>query len=495
VTVYLVGAGPGDPGLITVRGAEVLARADVVVHDRLADPSLLEMAPPGAELVDVGKRPGGPVDQERINRLLVERGRAGLEVVRLKGGDPFVFGRGGEEALALLEAGVDFEVVPGVTSASAVPAYAGVPLTHRGLSASFTVVTGHSRQALDDELDWGALARAGGTLVVLMGVAHRGDIARRLVEAGRPPSTPVVAVTWGTRPEQRTVRTTLGELGRVPVEPPATVVIGEVAGLDLAWFERRPLYGWRVVVTRAPGEAAGLSGLLRRQGAEPVELPVIERAQPADGGRALREAAGRLASYEWVVFTSPAAVERLMAEIPDARAFGPARVAAVGEGTARVLAAHGVRADLVPAEAVAEGLLRAMPEPGRPGAALLWPRAGGARPVLAQGLSQRGFRVDDPVAYETVSARPPDAALERAERAQAVALTSGSTATGFAEAMAGRRLPPVVACIGPVTARAAERAGLSVSVVASQHSLEGLVEVLCQLARAQGPPRSPGQGG
>ncbi|MDQ6910124.1 MAG: uroporphyrinogen-III C-methyltransferase, partial [Actinomycetota bacterium] len=246
-----MGAGPGDPGLLTVRGAEVLSSADVVIHDRLSELSLLDLAPEAAERIDVGKSPGAPIPQESINQLLVDRGRAGLSVVRLKGGDPFVFGRGGEEAEALLEAGVAFEVVPGITSAVAAPAYAGIPLTHRGLSTSFTVVTGHSRHSIDADIDWRAVAQTGGTIVVLMGVAHRREITGRLLDAGLPPSTAVAAVRWGTRPDQRTVRTTLSELPDVELEPPVTIVIGPVAALDLAWFEARPLFGRRIVVTRA----------------------------------------------------------------------------------------------------------------------------------------------------------------------------------------------------------------------------------------------------
>ncbi|MDP9387949.1 MAG: uroporphyrinogen-III C-methyltransferase, partial [Actinomycetota bacterium] len=348
MTVYLVGAGPGDPGLLTVRGAEVLAGADVVVHDRLAEPSLLDHAPAGAERVDVGKRPGSPVDQGGINALLVERGKAGLEVVRLKGGDPFVFGRGGEEALALLEAGVAFEVVPGVSSAVAAPAYAGVPLTHRGLSTSFTVLTGHREHDADRATDWEALARAGGTIVVLMGVAHRADFVPRLVAGGLAEDTPVLAVRWGTRPDQRSVRTTLADLPHAELEPPVTMVIGRVAGLDLGWFERRPLFGRRVVVTRTRQQAPELARRLAAAGAVAVEVPTIAVVDPADGGGALREAAARLASYDWVAFTSANAVERLLALVPDARAFGPARVAAVGPGTADALARARLVPDLVP---------------------------------------------------------------------------------------------------------------------------------------------------
>src|SRR4051794_1031349 len=245
MTVYLVGAGPGDPGLITVRGAELLGRADVVVFDRLAHPSLLDLAPAAAERIDVGKAPGRvAMDQDGINATLVEHGLAGRLVVRLKGGDPFVFGRGGEEAEALIDAGVPFEVVPGITSAIAAPAYAGIPVTHRGLSTHVTIVTGHEDPAKGTtDTDWGALARAGGTLVILMGAGRLREITERLIAAGRDGSTPVAAVRWGTRPEQHTVRATLATVADAAVEPPSAIVVGAVAGLNLGWFENQPLFG------------------------------------------------------------------------------------------------------------------------------------------------------------------------------------------------------------------------------------------------------------
>ena len=471
MTVYLVGAGPGDPGLLTRRGAELLARADVVVHDRLSEISLLDLAPAGAERVDVGKSPGAPVAQEEINALLVERGSRGQCVVRLKGGDPFVFGRGGEEAQALADAGVPFEVVPGISAAVAVPAYAGIPVTHRALSTSFTVVTGHSRHAVDDDVDWDALARAADTIVVLMGVAHRAEIAARLQAGGLPASTPVAAVRWGTRPGQRTVRTTLGELGEVTLEPPVTIVIGKVASLDLRWFEGRVLFGRRVVVTRARPQASSLVEKLRGLGAETIELPTIEIADPADGGAALRAAAP--AAYDWVVFTSVNAVERTFAGLRDARAFGTAQVAAVGPGTAGALAARGVVADLVPESAVAEALVEAFPAgAGR----VLLPQAAAARPVLAAGLRAKGWTVDVVEAYRTLPARPTDDALAAAAKADAIAFTSSSTVTSWLAL--GATTPPVVACIGPVTAATATDHGVPVTMVATEHTVDGLVDAL-----------------
>jgi uroporphyrinogen III methyltransferase/synthase len=467
VTVYLVGAGPGDPGLITVRGAELLARADVVVHDRLAEISLLDLAPAAAERIDVGKSPGAPVPQEDINALLVERGRRGQEVVRLKGGDPFVFGRGGEEAQALAAAGVAFEVVPGISAAVAVPAYAGIPVTHRTLSTSFTVVSGHSRHAVDDDVDWDALARAADTIVVLMGVAHRGEIAARLQAGGLPASTPVAAVRWGTRPGQRTVRTTLGQLGEVTLEPPVTIVIGKVAGLDLRWFEGRPLFGRRVVVTRARAQASSLVRKLTALGAECVELPTIEIVDGAD----LQGL--ELSAYDWVAFTSVNAVERVFAAVRDARAFGGAQVAAVGPGTAAALADRGVVADLVPGSAVAEALVDAFPA-GR--GRVLLPQAAAARPVLAEGLRGKGWQVEVVEAYRTVAARPSDEALAAAAKADAIAFTSSSTVTSWLAL--DTTLPPVVACIGPVTAATAAEHGVPVTVVATEHTVDGLVDAL-----------------
>ncbi|HZD65803.1 MAG TPA: uroporphyrinogen-III C-methyltransferase [Acidimicrobiales bacterium] len=499
MSVYLVGAGPGDPGLLTVRGASLLGRAEVVVHDRLASPELLALAPPAAERIDVGKRPGRPVDQGEINRLLVREGRAGRLVVRLKGGDPFVFGRGGEEALALEEAGVAYEVVPGVTSAVAAPAYAGVPVTHRGLSTSFTVVTGHSRRAGEAEVDWESLAGVGGTVVVLMGVAHRAEIAARLVAGGRDPATPVVVVRWGSQPAQEVIRTSLAELGEVRVEAPATMVIGPVAGLDLGWFARRPLTGWRVVVVRAREQAPELVAALAAAGAEAIPVPVIEVVPPADGGAALAAAAARVREYDWVVFTSANAVSRFVPLLRDARDFGSARVAAIGPGTARALAAHGVAPDLVPETYVAEALVASFPPAPSGGGRVLVPRAAAARPVLPEGLRGAGWEVEVVTAYRTEHPRPSPEALARAAGAHAICFTASSTVAGWVR-VAGGLVPPLVACIGPVTAAEAAARGLRVDVVAGRHTIEGLVAALVDAAGGKvladpGIPRGPGGGG
>jgi uroporphyrinogen III methyltransferase/synthase len=487
MTVYLVGGGPGDPGLITVRGAEVLARADVVVYDRLSVASLLDLAPPGAERISVGKAPGrASRPQAEINALLVERGKTGAEVVRLKGGDPFVFARGGEEVAALRAAGVPFEIVPGITSAVAVPAYAGVPVTHRGLASTFTVVTGQEGEA-GVPVDWEAVARLGGTIAVLMGVAKREEIARRLMAGGLPADTPVAAITWGTRPEQYTCRTTLGRLAGEPIESPAVMLIGAVASLDLPWYEDRPLFGRRIIVTRAREQASSLVERLHELGAATVELPVIEISDPADGGAALREAARQVGGYDWVTFTSANAVIRFFAALgevgSDTRALARARVAAIGPGTADALAAAGVRADLVPQRFVAESLLETFPDgPGR----VLLPRAAVARDALPAGLGERGWAVDVVEAYRTAVGRPAPEALTAAAGAHAVTFTSSSTVTNYLAVAGDIPVPPVVACIGPITAETARAAGLTVDVVATEHTIEGLVQSLVETFHAGG---------
>jgi uroporphyrinogen III methyltransferase/synthase len=492
VTVYLVGAGPGDPGLLTRRGADVLARADVVLHDRLVDPEVLALAPPDAVVLDVGKRPGQRRRQDALNALMIEHARAGRAVVRLKGGDPFLFGRGGEEAAALLAAGVPFEVVPGVSSAMAAPAAAGVPVTHRGLSSSVTVVSGHvGDPGVPGAVDWASLARAGGTLVVMMGMAARAEIARRLIEGGRSPDTPVVVVHRGTTPAQSTVRTTLTDLADVDLGPPCTIVIGAVATLDFRWLTPLPLAGVHVVVTRARHQAGTLRAMLTDAGATVTELPVITIAPPADGGKALRTAAQQASRFDWVVFTSANAVDRFVSLLRDGRDLGGARLAAVGEATARALATHRLAVDLVPEQETAEALAAAMPA-GRGGGRVLFPRAAAAREVLAPALRRRGWDVVEVEAYQTLTADASDgvteALLDAASSADIVTLTSPSTVQGYTKVAGSRRRPPVVACIGPVTAEAARHAGYPVDVVAQDASAEGLVAALCEYVRGMPAP-------
>ncbi len=509
MTVHLVGAGPGDPGLLTVRALALLQRADVVVYDRLSQASLLDLAPDHAERIDVGKAPGHlRLTQEEVNALLVERGKAGATVVRLKGGDPFVFARGGEEAAALASAGVPFDVVPGITSAIAVPAYAGIPVTLRHSSTSVTIVTGHEEPGAgeDGTVDWRAVARVGGTIVVLMGVARIGRIAAELMAGGRSPDTPVAAVHWGTRPEQRTTRATLATIGEADLATPSTIVVGDVAATDLAWFENRPLFGRRIVVTRARAQASDLVDRLAELGAAVVEAPAIVLREPDDGGAALRVAAARLHTYDWVVVTSPNGARRLLAAVRavggDARAFGRAKLAAIGPGTADELAAGNLVADLVPPQFVAESLLEAFPDAARPAALaadatdptgpgdgwrqgrgrVLLARAAVARDVLPEGLRAKGWHVEVVEAYRTEPV-PLDAATAAAiADAEMVTFTSSSTVTNFLDALRGApaptATPPVVAAIGPVTAATAREAGLEVAVEAPVHTIAGLVDAV-----------------
>ena len=495
-----MGAGPGDPGLLTVRALELLRGADVVVYDRLSQESLLDLAPVAAERIDVGKAPGHVrLTQAEINDLLIERGRRGETVVRLKGGDPFVFARGGEEAAALAAGGVPFEVVPGITSAIAVPAYAGIPVTLRHSSTSVTIVTGHEEPAaegVEGTVDWRAVASVGGTIVVLMGVARIGRIAAELMAAGRSPDTPVAAVQWGTRPEQRTVRATLSTIADQALGTPSTIVIGEVAASNLAWYENRPLFGRRVVVTRAREQAGELVMRLQAQGAATIEVPAIQIRDPADGGAALAAAVDRLGDYDWVVLTSPNGARRLLDAVRDrgrdARAFAGARLAAIGPGTAEALAGANLVVDLVPPRFVAESLLDAFPAPTDPaGGRLLLVRAAVARDVLPEGLRGKGWTVEVVEAYRTEQAPLAEEQAAAVAGADVVSFTSSSTVSNFLAAMGDRPIPPAVAAIGPITAATARQHGLAVDVEAEVHTIDGLVEALVAWA-AKAPRRAPG---
>ena len=482
-TVALVGAGPGDPKLITYRGWELLGDAEVVIYDRLAPSSLLELAPANATRIDVGKAPGSAeMSQEDINALLVEHGRSGKRVVRLKGGDPFVFGRGGEEAEALAAAGVEFEVVPGISSAIAAPAYAGIPVTHRGLSTHFTVVTGHEDPTKGrTDVDWAALAAAGGTLVILMGAGRIGDIATELIDGGRASDTPVAAVRNGTRPDQETVRATLATIGAVEVHPPSVIVVGDVAALDLTWFESRPLFGRSVVVTRAREQASDLRDRLTELGAEVIEVPAIA-IEPTEFTVPV------LDKYGWVVFTSANAVAAffdrgLVHPTRDARALAGVNVAAIGLATETELLARGIRADLMPDRFVAESLLETFPDPSSDGERVLLPRAQEARDVLPDGLKKRGYLVDVLSVYRTVPARPDPAVLERVRSGSvdAITFTSSSTVKNFCDAV--RDLPepqPVVVSIGPITSKTAEARGVRVDAEAGEHTIDGVVAALLE---------------
>lgn len=482
MTVYLVGAGPGDPGLITVRGAELLQRADVVVYDRLSARALLDLAPEGALRIDVGKRPGSSTSQSDINDLLVEHGRAGRTVVRLKGGDPFVFARGGEEAAALEAAGVPYEVVPGITSAIAVPAYAGIPVTRRFSSTSFTVVTGHEDPTKGEPaVDWRAIAKVGGTIVVLMGVAHIEKISAQLMAGGLSPETPVAAVRWGTTPRQRTVRATLATIASKPLEPPATIVVGDVATEPLSWFEGRPLFGTTVVNPRAREQASDLTRLLEAQGAQVVEMATLAIEEPEDHGAALRDAVDGLDRYDWVVLTSANAARRFLAAVGeqgDGRSLAGVQLASIGPGTSTVLEDRFLRPDLVPPSYVAESLVDAFPDAPEGGGRVLLPRAAVARDVVPDGLREKGWDVDVVDAYRNVTTQPDAATLEAVRRADAVLFTASSTVRRFL-GLAGRdAVPPCVVAIGPITAATAREHGIEVTVEAPDHSLQGMVDAL-----------------
>src|SRR5215218_2835308 len=483
--VYLVGAGPGDPGLMTVRGAEVVATADVILHDRLIPAAALRGARDDAELVYVGKRPGeDDVPQAEIERLMIDNARAGRMVVRLKGGDPFVFGRGGEEAEALAEADIRFEVVPGVSAGVAAPAYAGIPVTHRDAASAVAFVTGHEDAAKDgSSLDWDALARFPGTLVFYMGLGKLPLIADRLERAGRDPGEPAAVVARGTLPDQAVVSGTLADIAErvadAGLRPPAITLVGPVAGMrdTLAWVERRPLHGETVAVTRARAQASGLAARLRELGAAVVETPAIRT-------RALEAQLPDLGPYDLVCVTSPngahALFERLDAAGLDARALAGRTLAAIGPGTAHALSEHGIRADLVPGRAVAEGLVDALAGAEVMRALVVRGREG--RDVLPDALRARGAAVDVLALYETVAEPLDDATAGAAARADYVTFTSASTVRFFLAA-SGALAGPRIASIGPATSAALREAGIEPDVEADPHTPDGLVEALIADAR------------
>jgi uroporphyrinogen III methyltransferase/synthase len=511
--VYLVGAGPGDPGLITARALELIGSADAIYYDRLIPPGALDGAREGAELVYVGKAPGVPsVPQEEIGERLIEAARADKSVVRLKGGDPFVFGRGGEEGEALRAAGVEFEVVPGITAGVAATAYAGIPVTHRDDASAVAFITGHEDPEKEESaLDWEALARFPGTLVFYMGVKRLADNAAALIEAGRSADEPAAAIERGTMDGQRTVVASLGTLAetieREGVKAPALIVAGRVVERReaLAWLERLPLHGRRVVVTRARAQASGLAKRLRGLGAEVIELPAI-RIEPRIETGEVRIAVEKIGDYALICLTSPNGVhllfEALGAAGLDARALarpkkqqvgqgesdvaanaGPV-VAAIGPGTARALAAHGIAADIVPERFVAESLVEALAETDVSGKRVLVARAADARDVILEHLSGRGAEVDVVALYATVREEPQPEAVEAAQSADYVTFTSSSTVRNLTDAL-GERFPggARIVSIGPVTSEAAEGAGLKVDVEAERHDIDGLVEALLEDAK------------
>jgi len=493
--VTLVGAGPGDPDLITVAGLEALRAADVVVYDRLAAPALLQETHADALLVDAGKAPGAHrLDQDGINALLATHARAGRTVVRLKGGDPFVFGRGGEEALYLAERGIPFRVIPGVTSAIAAPAFAGIPVTQRTVAGSFLVITGHDAEDSDGRrTDWHAVARAADTLVFMMGVERLEQIVAALLAAGRPAEQPAALVRWGSTPQQAVVAATLGTIVAAAearaLAPPATLVVGEVVRLRerLAWFESLPLFGARVLVTRTREQARGLITRLRTHGAQPLEVPAIACAPLEDPG-ALDAALLDLARYHWIVFASANAVQAAFARLnalgQDARAFAGPRICAVGSATAAALAGHGLRADLVPTRFTGEAVVQALGAIGVRGARVLTLRPEIAPPAFVDGLRALGAEVTAVTAYRTTHGANSSAlAALLAEGLDAITFTSSSTVTSLLDALGGDTAPlrgALIASIGPSTSATARAAGLRVDTEADPHTLDGLVTALAR---------------
>ena len=492
--VSLVGAGPGDPELLTMKGRRRLEMADVVVYDRLVDRRLLGHAPRGAELVDVGKRPGGPRDRQLdINALLVERARSGKRVVRLKGGDPFIFGRGGEEAAALAAANIPFEVVPGITSAIGAPAYAGIPLTHRGIASSLTIVTGS--ESPDKEgaaVDWARLAKSEGTLSLLMSWENLPAIAHTLIDGGKAKDTPAAVIQWGTWPNQRTVTGPLNSIAERAREAglsnPVVVVVGEVVNLREVsrWFDNRPLFGKRVLVTRSRTQSADLVEHLERAGAEPVEVPTIE-IQPVEDFCKVDSALARLADYEWVVFTSTNTVEqlfvRLVAMGHDARKFHASRVAAIGTATAAALRERGIVADLISRESVSQSLIDDLAEQGVAGQKILLPGAEIRPDRLRRGLEGLDGIVEEITLYRTVlpSGARPLLAEALGTGIDTATFTSSSTVTNLVTSLDGdvNRLEGVIiACIGRVTAETARKAGLNIDIIAEDSTAAGLVQAI-----------------
>lgn len=497
--IYLVGSGPGDPGLFTVKGVRCMEAADAVVYDRLAPESLLSYAKPDAEFLYVGKKPGNPsMPQEEINARLVELGQAGKTVVRLKGGDPYIFGRGGEEALALLEANLPFEVVPGVTSGVAAPSYAGIPVTHRRVSTSVAFVTGHEDPAKgSQDVDWNGLANGADTLVLYMGIGRLREISGELIAAGKNPSTPAACVRWGTLPEQQTVTGTLCDIAdRVAEEnlkPPAITIIGDVVSLrdsGLGWYEKRPLFGRRIVVTRARTQAGELSRELEDLGAEVLEFPTIEIKSPDDLAP-LDQAIRELDIYDWIVFTSVNGVEAFLDRLAhhelDVRSIPKvAKIAAIGPATADRIKDVGLRVNVVPKEYRAEALLDEISTGEIKGKKVLIPRAKVAREILPEKLREAGADVFVPPAYESVpSDEGQEALADRLEAGEVdcVTFTASSTVENFVQAFGQedtvRMLDGVlVACIGPITAETARGHGISVDVEAEKYTIPGLVEAV-----------------
>jgi uroporphyrinogen III methyltransferase/synthase len=493
--VFIVGAGPGDPGLITLRGIQCLEQADVVVYDYLANEEFLGRVGKDARLIYVGKKGGDhTLPQGEINRILVDEALRGHTVARLKGGDPFIFGRGGEEAEALREAGISFEVIPGVTSAIAVPAFAGIPLTHRGYTSTVAFVTGHEDPTKGkSDIDWATLSGIG-TLVFLMGVKNLANIARNLIEGGKKPETPAALVRWGTTPDQETLTGTLVDIAAKAKKqgflPPSILVVGDVVSLrpKLGWFETKPLFGKGIVITRPEEQAGEFARLLSAEGARVILFPTI-RIVPPESWELLDRALDNLGSYHWIVFTSANGVKhffrRLRETGRDVRDLKGIRICTIGPATASAVEGMGIRVDIVPGEYISEGVVRAFREVDLKGKRVLLPRAGEARDVIPEGLSRRGASVDVVTVYRTVRSESKKESLQAlldAGKVDVIAFTSPSTVIKFRKIMGGAALPETVriACIGPVTEAAAKKEGFPVDIFQEDFTIPGMVKSLIE---------------
>ncbi len=492
--VYLVGAGPGDPGLFTLKGKMVLERADCVVYDLLASEDLLRFARPECERISAGKRAHDPtMSQAGINRLLVTRARAGQVVVRLKGGDPFIFGRGGEEAEELVRAGIAFEVVPGITSGYAAPAYAGIPVTHRDFTSGVYFITGHEDPTQrEPDLDWSKVSTTLDTLVFFMGVKNLPGITAALVQHGRDPRTPVAVIRWGTRADQQVVTGTLADIASkaAQIEPPAITVVGEVVRLreHLNWFERLPLFGKRIVITRMREQALALRQALAELGAQVVEIPSIEIRNPASW-EPLDEAIRRLEEFNYLLVTSVHGVRNFLERLNicgrDVRDLKGLLIGAIGPATAAEFAKTGVRVDFIPTEYRAEGLLGVLGNQNLRGKAFLIPRAKVARDLVPRVLTERGARVEVVEAYETVTPAFPLGELEGllTPRPDCITFTSSSTASNLAKLLRGGKIQETlagvaIASIGPITSDTIRKLGLVVDVEAKESTIPGLVRAI-----------------
>jgi uroporphyrinogen III methyltransferase/synthase len=497
--VYLIGAGPGDPGLITLKGLKCLRKADCVVYDRLANKQLLYEVKPGAEVLYVGKRVSEGISQKEINQLLIKKARAGKVVARLKGGDPMIFGRGGEEALALAEANIPYEIIPGISSAYAAATYAGIPVTRRGYASTVAFITGH--EAIDkkvSDINWQKLATGASTLVFLMGIKSLPGIIERLLKYGRSPETPVAIIRWGTTPRQQTLVGTLSNIiekaKQERVKPPATIVIGEVVRLreKLNWYERKPLFGRSILVTRAKNQAKELTEKLSELGAEVVEIPTIE-IRPPDSFEPLDQAIKRLSSetklaYHWLIFTSRNGVDffwkRLAYLKRDVRILAQVRIAAIGPATAKAIEGKGLYLDFVPEEYRAEALIEGFRKIGVKGQRILIPRAKVAREVLPEKLREIGAQVEVVEAYQTIVKREAAPILRQVlgeGSVDIITFTSSSTVKNFINLLNGELSllqGTKIAAIGPITAETAQKLGLKVDIVAKDYTIPGLVEAI-----------------